>query len=234
MIKKQQIYKALLAACMLFSSSAVFAQVKIGTNPTVIDPANNLEVESSTAGNKVSVDKTTGKVTIADGSQGVGKILTSDANGGASWQAVSTQDSPVLFSVVNSINQTGSFQTIDKADFGTKHFDKNNSFNLGTDSFTIPANGTGLYQLSTIYGTLNAGNYDKGVYLIVYVNGVSSGRYLSIGNSTAGAGIGGSGSILMQFNSGDVVDIRILPSLGAAGQTITFFHLSLSVSLISK
>ncbi|MCF0054852.1 hypothetical protein [Dyadobacter sp. CY356] len=86
MIKKQQLYKALFAACMLFGSSAVFAQVKIGTNPSTINAANNLEVEASTAGNKVSVDKTTGKVTIADGSQGDGKLFTSDANGVGTWQ----------------------------------------------------------------------------------------------------------------------------------------------------
>jgi len=77
---------AIFASAILFGSS-VFAQVKIGTNPTTIDPANNLEVEASTAGNKVSVNKTTGKVTIADGTQGPGKVLTSDANGIASWMA---------------------------------------------------------------------------------------------------------------------------------------------------
>lgn len=86
---KQQFSKtisaAMLAAALFFGSSAAFAQVKIGTNPTVIGATNNLEVEASTAGNKVSVDKTTGKVTIADGSQGAGKVLTSDANGVATW-----------------------------------------------------------------------------------------------------------------------------------------------------
>ena len=77
---------AMFATALLFSSAA-FAQVKIGTNPTTINAANNLEVEASTAGNKVSVDKTTGKVTIADGSQATGNILTSDANGVATWQS---------------------------------------------------------------------------------------------------------------------------------------------------
>ena len=79
------ICSALFAGAMLLSST-VFAQVKIGTNPTTIGATNNLEVEASTAGNKVSVDKTTGKVTIADGSQGAKKILTSDANGVATWE----------------------------------------------------------------------------------------------------------------------------------------------------
>ena len=62
-----------------------FGQVKIGTNPTTIDVNNNLEVEASTPGRKVSITKSTGKVTIADGSQGTDKILTSDGNGVATW-----------------------------------------------------------------------------------------------------------------------------------------------------
>ena len=76
----------MLGAAMLLGSSNVFAQVKIGTNPTTIEPNSNLEVEASTAGRKTKVDKTTGQVTIADGTEGAGKVLTSDAVGGTSWQ----------------------------------------------------------------------------------------------------------------------------------------------------
>jgi hypothetical protein len=83
---QKKLRTAAFAVALLLGTSAVFAQVKIGTNPTVIDPANNLEVESSTAGNKVSVNKTTGKITIADGSQANDNILTSDANGVATWK----------------------------------------------------------------------------------------------------------------------------------------------------
>lgn len=84
-------YTVLLGVAMLLGSSNAFAQVKIGTNPTTIEPNSNLEVEASTAGRKTKVDKTTGQVTIADGTQGAGKVLTSDAAGGASWQ------SPAIF-----------------------------------------------------------------------------------------------------------------------------------------
>ncbi|WP_254412663.1 hypothetical protein [Dyadobacter diqingensis] len=87
------IYPALFIGTILFTTSSVFAQVKIGTNPTTIDANNNLEVESSTTGNKVFIKKT-GKVTIADGSQGTAKILTSDLNGEATWQTLSTLKVP--------------------------------------------------------------------------------------------------------------------------------------------
>lgn len=85
-----KIIRSCILAATIFTSSTLFAQVKIGSNPTIINPANNLEVESSTPGNKVSIDKTTGKVTIADGSQGDQKILTSDPNGVATWQPKSS------------------------------------------------------------------------------------------------------------------------------------------------
>ena len=76
----------LFAATMLLGSSAAFAQVKIGTNPTTIEPGSHLAVEASTPGRKVKVDKTTGQLSITDGTEGAGKVLTSDATGGSSWQ----------------------------------------------------------------------------------------------------------------------------------------------------
>jgi hypothetical protein len=91
--KKQfttKLWTALFGAAMLLSSSELMAQVKIGSNPTTIGATNNLEVEASTAGRKTSVDKVTGQVTIKDGTEGASRILTSDANGGASWKDVAT------------------------------------------------------------------------------------------------------------------------------------------------
>jgi hypothetical protein len=76
----------LFSTALLLGSSAAFAQVKIGTNPTTIEPNSNLEVEASTPGRKTKIDKTTGQVTITDGTEGAGKVLTSDAVGGTSWQ----------------------------------------------------------------------------------------------------------------------------------------------------
>lgn len=85
-ISGKKVSAALFAAALLLGSSAAFAQVKIGTNPATIEPNSNLEVEASTPGRKMKVDKTTGQVSIADGTEGAGKVLTSDAAGGTSWQ----------------------------------------------------------------------------------------------------------------------------------------------------
>ncbi|REA56515.1 hypothetical protein DSL64_26725 [Dyadobacter luteus] len=69
----------------LLSTTFSFAQVKIGTNPTAIEATSNLEVEASTANRQFKVNRTSGQVTIKDGTEGLGKVLTSDANGNASW-----------------------------------------------------------------------------------------------------------------------------------------------------
>lgn len=74
---------AWLMGAMLFGSSTVFAQVKTVTSPTTID--SNLEVETP-GGNKVKVHKMTGKLTIKDGTEGMGKVFTSDAVGEGSWE----------------------------------------------------------------------------------------------------------------------------------------------------
>jgi len=159
---KQLFTKALagtmFAAALLFSSSA-FAQVKIGTNPTTINTANNLEVEASTVGNKVSVDKTTGKVTIADGSQGTGKVLTSDANGVATW--VNKDVLCGSFDVSHSSSQvvpindpTGTTYTTLIPN--TETFDASSSYNPATGEFTIPE--TGFYNFKA-----SSGDYILGV-----------------------------------------------------------------------
>jgi len=66
---KQLLSKTLCSAAfagLLFSSSAVLAQVKIGANPSTIGAANNLEIEAVN-GSKTVVTKDAGKL-IVDGS----------------------------------------------------------------------------------------------------------------------------------------------------------------------
>jgi len=77
----------------VLATSFASAQVKIGSNPTTIDANNNLEVESNDPTKKVSISKS-GKLTIADGSQGAGYVLTSDANGTATWSPLATANIP--------------------------------------------------------------------------------------------------------------------------------------------
>ncbi len=113
---------ALFAGALFLGSSAVFAQVKIGTNPTVIGTNSNLEVESSN-GTKVVVDKTSGFVGagVTDPTQsidgaGTGRlrnipistnnkeILTVDANGVIYKQAA---DAALLPTIIGSLAAAG-------------------------------------------------------------------------------------------------------------------------------
>lgn len=88
---KQLIYVlTLLLGGWLLLPGAAQAQVKIGANAKTIGSNSNLEVEAAN-GKKMIVDKGTGAVTInaattiKDGTEGAGKIWTSDANGTGSW-----------------------------------------------------------------------------------------------------------------------------------------------------
>jgi hypothetical protein len=82
---KSILKKSIIIAAFLFGAVGISnAQVKIGSNPTTIGTNSHLEVEGTTAG-KFTITKDSSKVIIMDGSQGIGKVLTSDANGKATW-----------------------------------------------------------------------------------------------------------------------------------------------------
>ncbi|WP_215239119.1 hypothetical protein [Dyadobacter helix] len=200
------IAKTFFASAMLLTSTSIFAQVKIGTNPTTIEAASNLEVEASTAGRKVKVDKTTGQLTIKDGTEGAGKILKSDAVGGASWQTEGPQNSPVIFSVTNGPLQELPLRTFIRINFENKNLDKNNVFDLSSDSFTIPVGATGYYEIA-VRTTTPHKDHDLNCYVWAFVNGVQS-TLLGVGNSGPGSGVIVSGSVILQLNAGDVVDLR--------------------------
>lgn len=88
-MKKALRFCAFLFVILPFSETA-FAQLKLGNNATKVDPEASLEVESVTYGSRFRIDKSTGQITIQDGSQEFGRVLTSDAQGKASWRLITS------------------------------------------------------------------------------------------------------------------------------------------------
>ncbi|MDR6806962.1 hypothetical protein J2Y45_004154 [Dyadobacter sp. BE34] len=154
-ISVKKVSSALFAAALLLGSSTAFAQVKIGTNPTTIEPNSNLEVEASTPGRKMKVDKTTGQVTITDGTQGAGKVFTSDANGGGSWQTAGAGCASFDAKGDNTttpVVDTGVFTPV-KLIANNIVYSPSGAYDNTTGEYTIPADGFYIFHGS-------AGTYD--------------------------------------------------------------------------
>jgi hypothetical protein len=232
-MKKPNPFRMLLVTTLITLSGSVFAQVKIGTNPTTIEPASNLEVEASTAGRKMKVDKTTGQLTIADGTQGAGKILTSDAVGGASWQEPQTQKTTVWVyakgdSPVQAISPAGTYLIL----FNTIINNRGNSFDPATSRITVPT--SGIYQISSGLKKVGSSNTSQfggqfNIGLSVFVNNAPHTIiYTDSWASNATEPIA-SGSITLFLNAGDVVDMRITSSFAdynISNKYLTFIKLS--------
>lgn len=145
--------KNLLTSSLIFAlisaSGTLFAQIKIGTNSTSIDPNSNLEVEGSMSGRKLKVDKTTGQLTIADGTQAANAVLVSDADGNAKWTTLTPSHLSKLPRMGANGAQTGPLVSGERVNLRYPQF----SFVQG--GFHIPESGTykviysGWYYIET-------------------------------------------------------------------------------------
>ncbi|GLU56948.1 hypothetical protein [Dyadobacter frigoris] len=196
-------YAAAMVAVMVCSSSALFAQVKIGTNPTLINAANNLEVEASTAGRKTSVDKTTGQVTIKDGTEGTGKVLTSDVAGGASWQPFGTPTLAVQAKV--KLQDYSYYPTASRMNFGTTVFD--NSGSILANAFIAPSSGVYMVKAGSFMSPLGSGSTGPfNIHIQLYVNAVFK---ETIASPVVFAGTNNfvTGVVILRVNAGDELSI---------------------------
>ncbi|WP_052731036.1 hypothetical protein [Spirosoma radiotolerans] len=218
---KTMIKYSLLLLVVIASTLATQAQVKIGSNPTVIEPQSNLEVEASTPNRQVKVDKTTGQLTIKDGTEGVGKILTSDAVGGASWQKISSNTIDQLpkmrITGGNTPVFTSNFQS-QEVQYTTIDYSEGGMSKVG-NGLRVPT--TGYYQLNTITGFQNgAGCTDANALiatsLTLYVNGTALNPLVFAGNNLLprrGGGWTNAINELLHLNANDVVTIKATYSI---------------------
>ncbi|WP_147300365.1 hypothetical protein [Dyadobacter luteus] len=218
----------IIVAALVFGAASVSnAQVKVGSNPAAIGTSSNLEVEA-TNGNKTIVDKATGKVTIQDGTQGAGKVLTSDANGASSWQPSipASQDAEVMLSAKLTTTQSLPYSgggIITKVNFDTELFDKGNNFDLTNDQLTAPT--SGYYSVNV--GFSRSGTASNSISAFIYVNNVESGQgNLWDGGIPASAGYTASASRMVHLNAGDVLDVRFRPNFAADGISTAFLQIA--------
>lgn len=212
------------------------AQVKIGANPGSIHPGSVLELEHTTKGLRMPQIALTNTTTWAP-LQGSGTDATTrgmavyntnaamtstnanyPANGigeyywdGTGWvnkNSSNTQSSLVFFSVRRSTQQTAIDGTPVVVDFNAETFDKNSNFNINANTFTVPANGAGFYQINGSFVSSPQAT-GQGAYLGLYVNNVLR-RNITVGNAAASAGIAANGTIAVRLNAGDVISVKYL------------------------
>lgn len=141
-----------LLIATLFTSITADAQVKIGSNPTIIGPNSNLEVQA-TNGNKVIVNKDNGTVIIQNTPVGAttDKLMTVDATGNV--RAIT----PALMGTVPYYRGSGSKPVTSEATSitlirlespvsHTENFSNGITFNESTGRLTV--NQDGVYAFS--------------------------------------------------------------------------------------
>ena len=170
------------------TDDATFAGTKIGLGTAT--PTRRLHVE--------------GGFRLVDGTQGLNKVLTSDATGNASWQNLTY---PQILVVANRTTtytpNTTSFATLI---YNTAATNIGSSYNLGTGTFTAPE--TGLYEVHVHNSYRSTNNSANMVELQIVVNGVVDLRLAtSIQNNNITNTI--SGSTLVSLNSGQTIQIQV-------------------------
>jgi hypothetical protein len=135
--------------------------------------SGNVGIGTTAPGAKLEVNGTSGStLKIVDGNQSAGRVLTSDANGQASWQslgALTAAATAPSFSVNrNNIDQTVTAATWTRIEFTNEIFDTNNNFDTGTFRYTPTVAGQYLVLLhvycnSTSTSICAASIYKNGV-----------------------------------------------------------------------
>lgn len=111
--------------------------------------SGNMGIGTSAPSAKLDI---AGTVKITDGTEGAGKVLTSDASGLASWQTSGTSDIVQLVYDLPSGTDGGASVagTWTTRGLNTELVDQNNIATLASDQFTLPA-GTYIIQFEQIF-----------------------------------------------------------------------------------
>jgi hypothetical protein len=234
MSQKQLLLKRLrtaaFAAALLLGTSAVFAQVKVGSNPTTINANSNLEVEAAN-GKKVQVKKDVGTMVIENTPSGAltDSIMTIDATGNVKAMSRTALTAPVA--IRPYLRLRGSMPAMTT---GANVIVTNLPANLQNKITYTPGNGqmriteAGVYFFAVTGLGPNRPDAPAGVFDFchyVLVNGSDIGSTCS--RSNGGAGIGSANTGIYRLNVNDVVSLLLTTSSSWNGGGSYNFSVSL-------
>lgn len=165
-----------------------------GSEAARLLPNGNLGIGTDTPTAKLEVN---GTVKITDGSQAAGKVLTSDANGLASWQTASAASaadgSETKVNAGTNTTVTGSGTTASPYVLNASNLYTNNGTLTGGRTVTMGANNlqfnstTGTFIVNTAAGSQAFTQTGAGIFGIDAPN-VSNGRLVVLENGNVGIG----------------------------------------------
>lgn len=106
-----------------------------------------------------------GSIKIEDGTEGLNKVLVSDADGFASWQTVFSSINSEMYS---DTSQSITTATTSRINFTDSDIASNMTVDIPTDNITIPSNG--VYEISFSASFFQTTNSDRQIELFAVTN----------------------------------------------------------------
>jgi len=134
-----------------------------------------------------------GSLAVKDGSQGVGKIFTSDANGKGSWQDVSTWDTDSSDDFSGDYNDLSNKPDLFRVQGTTTPATgiNDNIYHYGDFKIGLSFSSTGSGKSSlSVNRSLSSGNNDDAFGIVSNVRSFGSGKVYGIYNKVSGSGDG--------------------------------------------
>lgn len=160
-----------------------------------------------------------GTFKLTDGTEGAGKILTSDATGNTTWKT-----NQVAFSAQKTTSQTLIINSYNEIPWNLETFDiGGNNFNPATGEFVAPVKGVYSFDVNIYYPSVSGRT--------AVILSVAGSNYLSTYGQVPSGQFTGELSTTVALNAGDVVKVRIYNQGtvynvgGASGTSIFSGHL---------
>tara|TARA_R110002020_G_scaffold226241_1_gene436677 strand:+ start:78 stop:704 length:627 start_codon:yes stop_codon:yes gene_type:complete len=175
-------------------------------------------VEPEGVSTVLTLGSATDTIQIPGGGAGASKVLTSDATGGATWEASASATNTPSFGAYLAANQSYSNDTWTKITMNTEEWDTDSAYDHTTNyRFTVPAAKAGKYvfSVSTIFDDTGGGQAVRHGWLAIYKipSGGSAAAFKQIKQDSDG-----SRSTLLGQNLTAVIDL-------AVGDAIEFWAL---------